>query len=275
MEINEAHRMPSLRSFLDDTLRQIGPSTVEDLATAARTAGATKARNPMDVVRSALRQSDLAIPLVDGRWTWPGQILDGAVLTHRVRTPTLGRLDLWPRDDLFPFLPIMDRDVPLASGGVLRLWRDRLARPVVLVGPSGWLPMVTAGALLAFRWKAGALHVTPTEVDPAAIARRVELLRETLAYHHEAKAVRHSLYPLPSAMVGALLEVPDLLAVPLPPLGEVLADVLAPPAEAVATVQRPQCCPRAYEVRDQPYYYDEPWQSTFPPTEDSVVRSFR
>jgi hypothetical protein len=248
--------MPSFRDFLDNVLRERGPCTVDELAEAARQVGVTRARNPLDAVRAALRQSETAIALPDGRWSCAACLLDDAVLTHRVRASTAGRRDLWPRNDLFPFAPLFDRALPLASGGVLARADHRPPQPTVLVGPSGWLPSVDAGALLALRWRGGALQVMPMEVDPDAVADRVTLLRELFIYHREAKTLRSWRSPFGGAVLGALLEVPGLLGTALPPLGEILADLLRAPAEPVRPPRRACCCCCApdYEV---PYADDE------------------
>jgi hypothetical protein len=138
----------------------------------------------------------------------------------------------------------------------------------VLTGPPGWLPPVERGGLLAFRWRGGLLQVTPVEVDAGATAERVALLRETFAYHRDAKTVTHWRFPLAAAVIGALLEVPDLLSTALPPLGDVLADLIRPAAEA------PRGCPHCRcGVAYEPPYFDE--EVVRPPelcADDPVVR---
>lgn len=231
--------MPLLRTFLEDTLLARGPSTVDELADAARAAGATRARHPLDVVRSALRQADLAIPLPDGRWSCAAWILDDVVLTHRVRAPTAGRRDLWPRNDLFPYLPMLGPGMSLASGGALTLAEGHRPNSPVLTGPPGWLPSVEAGALLALHWRDGALRVAPVDVEPDRVTDRVISLRDAFAYHRDANTLVRWQSPLTSAMLASLLEVPGLLGRALPPLGEILSDLLRAPDPRQP---RSRCC---------------------------------
>lgn len=261
--------MPTLRDFLNNTLRERGPSTVEELATAARAAGATRARNPQDVVRAALGHTGEAIVLPDGRWSCAAWILDGAVLTHRLRAPTTGRRDLWPRNDLFPFLPLLGRSVPLAKGGLLGFADGHSPRSPVLVGPPGWLPAAPAGALIAMRWRAGVLQVEPAEVAVDEVADRVATLRDCFAYHRDASTLYRWQSPFAAAVLGSLLEAPGLLDVALPPLGEILADMLRPP-ELARRLPRACCC----APRDEPSYYDDA-DVVIPPdplSDDPVVR---
>jgi hypothetical protein len=229
----------SLRSFVDDAIRTHGPSTVEEIAEFARAAGATRARNPASAVRTTLSQSSVAIPLPDGRWSCPAWVLDGVVLTHRARSSTAGRRDLWPRNDLFPFLPLMEAGVPVTSGGLVAFAALHRQRSPVLVGPHGWLPPVEAGGLLALAWRGGQLEVTPVEVDADDVASRVETLRDSFVYHRDANTLYRWQSPFASAVLATVLEVPGVLSTPLPPLGEILGDLLRPPELAR---RQPVCC---------------------------------
>ena len=258
--------MPSLRAFLDGALQHRGPSTVDELAVAAVKSGITRARNPAVAVRAALGQSETAISLPDGRWTCVAGLLDGTVLTHRVSSDTGGRRDLWPRNDLFPLLPLLGRGLPLDGGGTVALADGHRNRSPVLLGPAGWLPVVPAGALLAVWWRAGSLDVTPVEVDPLEVADRVAALRDAFAYHREMLLFQQWRSPSTSAVLGALMEAPDLLQVPLPPLGEILADLLRGPEPA-----RRECC---CALRHGAPYLDDPDFGSPPryPVDDEVVR---
>jgi hypothetical protein len=241
--------MPSLRTFLDDALQLRGPSTVEELAVLACAGGVTRAQNPAVAVRAALGQAETAIPLPDGRWTCAAWLLDGAVLTHRVRSPTDGRRDLWPRNDVFPLDPLLPRGLPLVDGGNVTVADSHRSRTLVLLGPPGWLPAVPAGTLLALRWHAGSLSVAPTEVDPSAVADQIAMLREAFGYHREMTPVRRWQSPPAAAVLGALLETPGLLTAALPPLGEILGDLLRQP-ELPRFARYHCCCERRFDPAD-------------------------
>lgn len=241
----------TLRTFVDNAVRRRGPSTVDQLSEEAQSAGVTKARNPESAVRTALNQSDVAIPLADGRWTCMAWILDGAVLTHRVRASTAGRRDLWPRNDLFPFVPLIESGARLASGGTFGLAPMHRQRSPVLLGPDGWLPDVRPGALLAMAWRGGAFELSPAEVDPDAVADRVATLRDAFTYHRDANTLYQWRTPFASAVLAALLEVPGLLTVPLPQLGDVLGDLLRPPALPRRVPHL--CCCRTADTMDGYY----------------------
>jgi len=231
-----------LRSFLDKTLRATAPATVEALAAAAVQTGCSRARSPAGAVLRVLQGSAQAVALPDGRWTHALVLLEGATLTHRPRYATDGRTALWPRGDLVPFHRLFGAPVPLAAGGTVALSaadaRGQHARPPTWVGPPGWLPAVPAGALLALTLSGGALSVHHAEVDPDAVAGRVDLLRATVEHHLPARSLRgapaygddrQSRFLL--GLLGALVEVPDLLAVPLLPLDQVFPDLGGRPGE--------------------------------------------
>jgi hypothetical protein len=254
----------TLRDFVDQTVRELGVCTLAQVADAASKAGATRARNPHDVVRAALGHSEVAIPLPDGRWTCAARILDDTILTHRLRAAPRGRCDLWPRDDLFPFLPLIGHGVPLASGGMLRPAELSRSRSPVLVGPEGWLPEVAAGDLVGFRWRAGTMQVEQIDTEPDDVSTRVADLRDAFTYHRDASTVYNWRTPLASALVSTLLEAPGLLNSPVPPLGEILSDLIRP-APLPRRLPGRCCCRRAdeSELSDE---YALAWD------EDPVVR---
>jgi len=244
---------------------------VEELATAAGVAGATRARNPATAVRATLSQSETAIALPDGRWSSAASLLDGVVLTHRVRSSTAGRRDLWPRNDLFPLMPLLSRGMPLAGGGAVVLAEGHRNPFPVLLGPADWLPVVPAGTLLALRWRARVLTVAPTDVDPDAVTDEVATLRDAFAYHRDANSLRRWQPPFAAAVLGALLEIPGLLSTALPPLGEILGDLLRLP-DPPRPVRSWCCC----TSRHEPPYGDYPEADAVSPTfqvdDDEVVR---
>lgn len=271
----------NLRVFLDETLRSTAPTTVEDLAAAAVAAERTRSRAPATTVLNALRASPDAVALPDGRWTHALAVLGRTVLTHRVRYGTEGRTTIWPRADLEPFHRLLRAPTPLVGGGTVTVsarpqWQCG-APPPTWLGPPGWLPVVPAGALLAVTLTAAGLGVRPVAVDPEEVAERVDLLRATVAHHTPPRsAVPVSAYGEPAlarfhaGLLGALLEVPDLLATPLIPLDEVFPDlaVSAEPALAELTgTCRCRCRPAEYEVWEPS---DEEWDVGV--VDDAVVR---
>lgn len=254
----------TLRDFVDQTVRELGVCTLAQVADAASKAGATRARNPHDVVRTALDHSEVAIPLPDGQWTCAARILDDTILTHRLRAAPRGRCDLWPRNDLFPFLPLIGHGVPLASGGTLRPAELSSGRTPVLVGPAGWLPEIAAGDLVGFRWRTGTIQVERVDLAPDHLSTRVADLRDAFAYHRDASTVYNWRTPLASALVSTLLESPGLLSSPVPPLGEILADLIRP---APLPRRLPcGCCCRRIDDSGPPDEYAPAWD------DDPVVR---
>jgi hypothetical protein len=200
-----------------------GPSTLAELARAAVDAEITQARNPETAVRAAIRDDRRIMARPDERYDTAVRLLDGATLTHRVRFSPRGRQELFAGRELAPFTECFtDGRLSLASGGVVHL---APAGAPAWCGPPGWLPDVAAGTLLALTINGGRLSVRPVTLDSAAITGRVRLLRTTLARHAGWLTGRlPSLgVPLTRTVLSALVEVPDLLAEPLPPLDEVLA----------------------------------------------------
>jgi len=199
-----------------------GPSTLAELARDAVDAGITQARNPESTVRAAIRYDSRIVARPDERYDTAVRLLDGATLTHRIRFAPLGRRELFAGRELAPFAECFaDGQLPLASGGMVHL---ATAGAPAWRGPQGWLPEVAAGTLLALTINGGHLSVRPVTLDPDAITGRVALLRATLARHAGWLTDRLPPLgvPLARTVLSALVEVPDLLAEPLPPLDEVL-----------------------------------------------------
>jgi len=217
-----------IADFCADHITAHGPSTLAVLAEAARSADVTRARHPESAVHSAIRYDKRIVPRPDGRYDTSARLLDGAVLTHRVRFRTRGRQEVYAGRELDPLRLVLDSGgLPLATGGLIEAARSGVP---AWCGPDGWLPDVEAGALLAFRLSAGRLSVRLASVDADAVVDRAEFLRTTVARH--ARWLDTERYPsvgvpLAGVLLSALVEVPDLLAEPLPPLDEILA---LPPA---------------------------------------------
>jgi hypothetical protein len=155
-------------------------------------------------------------------------VLDGTVLTPRARARVAGRPDLWCTVALQPLLNIAAfRGVPLADGtGEIR---RAATGDAVLLGPAGWLPDVPRYGLVGVRIENGRLSVVPVDEADLADLPRQEQVRQLLAHHYRIErwyAGTDDLESRPGEMVRALtlalLEDPELLSDPLPPLDELL-----------------------------------------------------
>ncbi len=229
-----------ITTFCTDLIVRSGPQPLDVLAERVSVAGLTTARKPETTVKSALGRSAGIVRLPDGRYDAVRRMLDGAVLTHRVRAATAGRHVLFAGHELELFDELLAAGpLPLASGGEVSRSRSDLNG---LFGPPGWLPDVPADSLLALRFSAGVLAVTPVEDTAESMDRRTARLLDVVSRHVGAKDERpaaswtygHDEWPdysrsltgwrriLSQAMLRALAECPDLLAEPVPPLDEVL-----------------------------------------------------
>jgi diadenosine tetraphosphatase ApaH/serine/threonine PP2A family protein phosphatase len=229
-----------ITTYCTDLIDRSGPQPLDVLAERVSAAGLTAARKPDTVVKSALGRAPGIIRLPDGRYDAVRRMLDGSVLTHRVRAATAGRQVLFAGPELEPFGELLAAGpAPLVSGGEVRRSMGDLDG---LVGPPGWLPDVPASSLLALRFSAGVLAVTPVEDGAEAMDRRAARLLEVVSRHLGAKderpaaSWRHGYDEWPDysrsltgwrrifsqALLRALAECPDLLSEPVPPLDEVL-----------------------------------------------------
>lgn len=117
-----------------------------------------------------------------------------------------------------------DGDLPLATGGSVRAagtWPD------AWTGPVGWLPHVESDELLGLQWTGAVLEVAPASVDRDVAMERAARVCQVLARHRPRPRSSWSPRPggqetLAEVVLAALVEVPDLLAVPLHPLDEVV-----------------------------------------------------
>jgi hypothetical protein len=211
-------------SFCSDLIAACGPLPADDLGPRVRAAGLTKSTNPVNTIRTALRQSPVMVHLPDGRFDSAKRMLDGAALTHRVRYATKGRQVLF----VGPELAVLDQvlvhegSLALSAGGAVT---SSLGQFGGWCGPPDWLPDVQADSLLAFRLRSGRLAVEPVAHEPATSSEDVERLRIVLRRHLQSDDRLESWssqQTLGRVMLRALAEVPDLLTEPLPPLDEVL-----------------------------------------------------
>ncbi len=227
---------PAIDHDLHDTLvvltRDHGPLDVPELCRRARQSSGRRGVDEA-AVRRILDIATLLVPRPDGTIAYLGDVLDGVVLTHRVRGPLADRRDLWVGHGVQPFLAMAEiTPLPLATGGEVRA-ADTV--DPVLLGPPGWLPPAEPGDLVALCWSGGRLSVRVVEPDelpgPAedddvrrilAERCRTELRREA----RDDEWLRAAL--LIQALAVARLENPRLLSSPHAPLDQLLYDSLGP-----------------------------------------------
>lgn len=176
-------------------------------------------------------RSPVLIGMPDGTVTHLRNVLEGSILTQRVRSSTGDRTDLWTTLALAPLMMLaLGEPLPLASGGVLRAAQFGHS---ALVGPEGWLPDVPPWGLVALEVRGGEVHTRVVLESELGDLPRHQQARELIALHYRRErwlTGRDHLETRPAEVVNAiayaLLEDPTLLAVPLPPLDELLHDAL-------------------------------------------------
>ena len=176
-------------------------------------------------------RSTVLVGLPDGTVTHLRHVLEGAVLTQRVRASTEGRTDLWTTLALAPLMMLaIGEPLPLATGGVLRAAAFGHS---ALIGPAGWLPEVPPWGLVALELRAGEVNTRVVPESELGDLPRHQRARELLALHYRRErwlTGTDDLETRPAEAVNAiayaLLEDPTLLAEPLPPLDELLHDAL-------------------------------------------------
>lgn len=224
-EIPDVHH--SLHEVLERLTRERGASDAAWLAARARTE-LRDARIDEDAVEESISTSTMLLWRPDGQVDHLLHVLDGVVLTQRARAPLAGRSDLWCTVALQPLLNIAAfTSLPLAdgSGHVSRAPSGQ----EVLVGPPGWLPDVPRYGVVGLRISDGRLCVVPVQEDDLPDLERQEKVRQLLAHHYRVErwyAGNDALETRPGEMVRALglalLEDPELLSTPHPPLDELL-----------------------------------------------------
>lgn len=180
---------------------------------------------------AAIEPSAVLVPRVTGEIDHALALLEGNVLTHRVRARLRGRTDLWlgagvqPLLDLAAFRPLRLAD---GSGEVRRAETGYDA----LVGPQGWLPDVDRYQLIGLRIVARRLVVEPVHEDdlptPEEQLRVREMLSSILAQERFFNGEDLTTRPAEVARTIslALLQDPELFATPYPPLDELLHNPL-------------------------------------------------
>ena len=231
---------PAVDEDLHDRLvaavREDGPL---DVATLTRRVRLTSGDHRLTegAVLAVLDSATLLVRRPDGRVAWLGDVLDGIVLTHRVRGALADRCDLWLGQSVQPFLAMATIEpLPLATGGEARI-ADTL--DPVLIGPPGWLPPADAGDLVALTWTSGQLSVRVVAPDEVAGPVEEEAVRCLLGERCRTELwweardddwLRNAL--LIRALAGVRLEDPDFLSTPHAPLEQLLYDPLGPDPRA-------------------------------------------
>lgn len=195
--------------------------------------GLTRARNPTQAVSRALAVNPDFRRLGGSRWVIPAHLLKGAILTHRLTASEAESDALAPMPDLAPLASLARVGLMTSDGQILSFLWDADARDatgldtdVALRGPDGWLPD-TPGTLLHIRLTGSLLRVAPGPDPKPASRRTVRRLVESCRARLPAQAdpswvVVPHVVSLEEFLLETLVDEPDLLAQPLPPLGEAL-----------------------------------------------------
>lgn len=216
-----------LHDTLEKLVREKGPLDRDFLVRRARKA-LRDARVDDEAVERALMTATLLVWLPDGRVDHLSRVIEGMVLTQRVRAPLAGRTDLWATVSLQPLLNIAAfAPIPLADrrGAVHRAANGQ----EVLLGPEGWLPDVDRYGVVGLRLEDGALHVEPVDEDDYPDLEEQQRIRATLVDHYRLERWYDGTDDLKSrpgevvrALTHARLEDPTFLDRPHPPLEELL-----------------------------------------------------
>ena len=202
-----------------------GPISVDDMRAAL---ARREVFADIDKINRSLLWRTEVYALEDGRLVPFLVLLEGAVLTHRVRAEEIESGVLDPVQDLAPFDYLAMDDVPLRGGGHVQSMHagqrgaDGLAG---LHGPSGWLDGLVSGDTIGLRYVDGELawEPAPTHDDPEARA----FLQATAWRCARQAAAEHRDYPgvgITEVVLLALIERPGLFDRPLPPLSDLLEE---------------------------------------------------
>ena len=223
----DVEAMLDLYPTLVSVLREHGTLTFDGLLARTRLRRRDQPVDPR-LVAQLVHVDPTLVPRPDGRISWLGEVLDGIVLTHRVRARVERGHQLWLSVSVVPLFEIaMCAPLPLESGGEVRAGR---AQVDTLVADHEWLPPLQAGDLLALRWDDGVLSVRTVVQDELADDVSRDHVRALLLDHCPVEPpdadddLRSRNAGLLTHTLGqARLEDPDLLSTPHPPLEELLA----------------------------------------------------
>jgi hypothetical protein len=217
-----------------DILTDSRALTAEELGRLVAGRGATHSQQPDKSVTNSMTMDRRFRQLPDGRWTMPAVLIEGATLTHRLspREVETGMLalgaDLGLLRVLSDYFETTDGEYLFVVTGRYAREATRLEIDAALDGPEGWLP-AGAGELIQLRIEGGRVAVSAvTEPDcaPSETARRIASTARRCLF---AAAVENEIRRLPPVaaidelMLELLADDANLLATPLPPIGELLA----------------------------------------------------
>lgn len=164
-----------------DLLLELGPLSLADLHALALQRGLTRSKTPSSL--SASLSADRYVVRPDGRYDTAARLLRGQVFTTRRRS--ISDSALWTHRDLDP-LTALPR-LPLAGGGEMCRGASAVES---WTGPSGWLPDVSPGELLALRWDGIALHADAVRDVVDGSSERARDVREVGGPVRQVRAVR-------------------------------------------------------------------------------------
>lgn len=225
MDIPDLDRSIRLHDTLAELVREHGPRDHAWLARRARRVLRDATLSEHAVVM-ATDLAQLVVVRPDGLVVHIGDVLDGIVLTQRIRGDLTDRTDLWLGAGAEVFLRMAEhRPLPLASGGAARA--SKSVEPVLL-GPPGWLPRADRGDLVGLRWAGGFLEVGRIAIEDLAGPSEQGHVRTLMSERCEAESWFNGDDPddrarqVVQALAKARLEDRQLLSTPHPPLDELL-----------------------------------------------------
>ena len=217
----------ALNSVLDALVRKHGATDFEWLCRRARKELRDGRVDPK-AIEQEISRSTVLLWRPDGTVDHLLHVLDGCILTQRARAPLADRCDLWCTVALQPLLNVA-ANTPLSLANGTGEVRKAPNGQEVLVGPPGWLPDVPRYGVVGLRVDDGLLSAVPVDEAEFPDLPRQEQVRQLLAHHYRIErwySGDDDVQTRPAEMVQALglglLEDPDLLSVPLPPLDELL-----------------------------------------------------
>ncbi|MGH8903585.1 MAG: SEC-C metal-binding domain-containing protein [Egibacteraceae bacterium] len=212
-------------------LVECGPLALDELATALTAGGFELGADPVELLEDVLFDEEWTFDLPDGRIVDLERLLQGLTLTHRLGVGEAAGGFVAVEPDLSPLMALEFEELALAAGGAA--WfsfpedhdpavdHDHpLADECLLIGSPGWLGDAVDGDLLVFRLDDGCLHVGRVDgelADPTAASERLASAFDEVSEDGE---------PIEGCdlIVAALVDVPELLSSPLPPLEQMYAD---------------------------------------------------
>jgi SEC-C motif len=213
-------------------LVECGPLGLDELAAVLTGGDFALDANLVDQLPDVLLDEEWPFDLSDGRMVDLERLLDGLTLTHRLGEDEASGEFVMVEPDLSPLLVVPAEELTLADGGAAWLSfpgghgstvdsDHPLAGECLLVGSPGWLGDAAAGDLLAFRLDGDRLHVDLVDrelTDSTEVTKRLASTFDEVSEDGE---------PIESCdlILAALADAPELFSSPLPPLGQLYADI--------------------------------------------------